>query len=199
MKPIIEFPYGNGIGTLNPMHEKLLLLQTKIKSGPALALGYYDADHDVFTVCLSGFANTSKYEYYIRRPIGESRFKDLYCIVPHNFTQSLGPGCIKGYMPLDEAVADMFDDNWVNADIGRIFADPKYHVPYLVCLEDPLTCEKGCLIISEIEKIPREKDQFCTCIPFIINNHTYHTKRPVSRDMIRWTVNLEEWMVSKSE
>lgn len=199
MKPIAGFPYGNGIGISNPMHEKLLLLQTKLKSGPALALGYYDAGYDVFTACLSSFANTSKCEYHIRRPVGEGRFKDLYCIVPHNFAQDLGPRCIEGYILLDEALADMFDNNWVNADIGRIFADPKYNVPYLVCLNDPLIYEKGCLIISEIEKVHWEKDQFCACIPYVVNNRTYHTKHPVSRDTVRWAVNLEEWMVGGNE
>lgn len=187
MKSISEFPYGNEPTVKNPMHQQLLLLETTIGIGRQFAIGYYDAIYDVFQICYSGFQQTEGHHYEERKLNGV--YDRYYCIMPKEFTGSRGPRCIIGFMLLHDALTSIGDRDLFDSDINMVIENAKCSTPYLLITND------NRIFISEVgtfmEPIGRQFGAFCPSN--IGNGHVYHAKRPVSRETIRYAVNLLEF------
>lgn len=186
MKPISEFPYGNDMKPSNPMHKKMLLLQLKSSVFTHFAFGYYDACDDLFYICQSSFMDTQDHTYECR-PAG---CEGVYCMMPPNFTQKVGPRRITHYMEMGEALTSMQDMK--EEDIEGMLKTGNFATPYLVCLYGIHTCDHK-LIISEISQFTESGRQFSANTPSDINGSIYHMSGPVPRENVVWAVDLLQW------
>lgn len=186
MKLMSEFPYGNDMSISNSIHKKMMLFQMKSPVFAKFAFGYYDAVDDVFKVCQSPFINTEDHQYQ-ERIAGRYNGRDIYCMLPVQFAQSLGSKRIVAYMPVEDALADMREADLILDNIPALLSiSGGYAIPHLVCLDD------NRFIISEPGSFETGKE-FCACSPTTINGDIYHMSGAIPRYRIKFAVNLLKW------
>lgn len=222
MKPIEEFPYSDKRWQYNPMHERMLLLQTNGGIGLHFAIGYYDVVHDIFCViCEQGHLNIEK-NPYSERPVSGSyadheRWKrygydnegiydnnrsgywDQYC------KECMHPGyyCI---MP-DKFVVHIgtrcikgfmtMDDALTEMIERDLFIDDPAKVldadvKCKYCKYYLLVLTDNRILIGETSCFCKSGDQFAAFSPTDIRGTIYHMSGPVPREQIQYVVNLEE-------
>lgn len=184
--PIAEFPYGNKLSSKHPMHEKLLLLDVKSYFDNSFAIGYYDAIHDVFTLCMSPYVHAENY-YYNERKVDDKYYNNYYCIMPAQFMCCVGPRFIKTFAMLNDVLDDMGDRNMFDDDIDKILETPHYAIPYLLCTKD------NRIMVSNMSLFCEYGTQFSAFSPVNIKGDIRHINGAVDRDILRYAVNLLEW------
>lgn len=186
MQPISEFPYGDERTDKNPMHKRLLLLETKPRIVREFAIGYYDAVGDVFKVCRSGFQHTESNHYDEMQVTSPTHwYDDYYCIMPRNFLRSNGPRVLMSFMLMHNALARMRDEDMFNSDIDTVIEKSGYATLYLLVTTDRR------IFISDVGSfVEPVGKQFSAYSPSEINGGIYHVRGPVPRETIRYAVNL---------
>lgn len=190
MRPINEFPYEE-LTNSRPGQEQILLLQMKSHIGKRFAIGYYDAVNDVFCIWYSPFMHTKDYRYEERSVSGRI-YNNHYCIMPRKFEHRVGPRRLLYFLPMEDVLADMEDRGLFREDMDKILSDSKCGCPYLLCTVD------NRVIISEIGNFVTDGKQFTACCPSCINGNIYHAHSVLSKDEIRYAVDLHEWRTKEN-
>lgn len=179
--PRKEALYANVRDESHPMHKKMLLLEMQSVFKRQFAVGYYDAVMDVFCVCMSPFLNI----------LGNKPYKELfiskigaYIAMPYEFIRYVGPKCITGFMPIEDAIFEIESRNLNVMDIDPMVEESLYHTPYLVYTND------NRIVITEVSCFCDHGKQFCINSPQNINGNIYHMSSMLPRNMVRYAVDL---------
>ena len=114
--------------------------------------------------------------------------------MPKEFTHTVGPRRITHFIPMEEVLDEIRDNNLLDTNIDKICEEAGFYTPYLV-----YTVDRRITIAEVGNFVTPYGKQFGASYPSNINGSIYHAKGVMPRDTIRGVVNLETWRDGRNE